>query len=359
MTKSNCNTANRSFKHLTNIQRGRLEEMNKQGIYTQAKMAKELGVNQSTISRELKRGRTRQMSYNRTYYDCYLADAGARVYDENRQYSRAKDHHKYSEDFLKKLSESIISTESKLRIHSVDTFVHTYRKKHPYRHIPCRKTVYTLIDRGVLSVKNIDLPMKTRIRPRKANPSEPKGKNKKHLGKSIEERDASVLSREEPGHWEVDLVLGKKTKQEPVIITMIERKTRFLLTKKVWSQNADKIQQATLELMKDKGFEYFHSLTTDNGSEFSTLSKVEEEVPKLDVFFTHAYAAWEKGTNERHNGLLREFIPKGKSLKGLKYTDLQMYTNAINARPRKILDYKSPEEYIYNEYQSTQVVNSI
>jgi len=187
MTKSNCNTANRSFKHLSDIQRGRLEELAKQGIYTQVQMAEILGVNQSTISRELKRGRTRQMDYDHTYYDCYLADAGARVYKENRQFSRAKDHRKYSERFLNELPQAIVSTKNNPRIHSVDTFVHTYRMNHPDEHVPCTKTVYMLIDNGVLSVKNIDLPMKTRIRLRKTRPSDPKGPNVKNsvIGKLI------------------------------------------------------------------------------------------------------------------------------------------------------------------------------
>src|SRR5690625_5190646 len=110
MTQSNCPTAKRTFKHLTDIQRGRLEEM-----------TKELNITQSTISRELKRGRTRQMASNRTYYDRYLADAGARVYHDNRWYSRARDHHKYSEKFLKELPKAIVSTKKKPREHSVDT----------------------------------------------------------------------------------------------------------------------------------------------------------------------------------------------------------------------------------------------
>lgn len=355
MTKTNCITAKRSFKHLTDIQRGRLEEIVKKGDYTQTKMATERGVDQSTISRELKRGRTRQMAYDRTYYDCYLADVGMRIYHENRQLSRAEDHHKYSENFLKELPNAIISTKKKPRIHSVDTFVHTYRKNHPNEHVPCTKTVYTLIDKGVLSMQNIDLPMKTSIRPRKKHRSDPKGTNTKQLGRSIEERCASVLSREEPGHWAVDLVLGEKTKNEPVIITMVERTTRLLLTKKVWAQSADKIQQATFQLMVNQGLEYFKSLTTDNGSEFSTLSLIEKETLDIKVFFTHAYAAWEKGTNERHNGLLREFIPKGQSLSDLKYSDLQKYTNAINERPRRMFDYQTPNEYCDKLYQDRQV----
>src|SRR5699024_3550459 len=113
------------------------------------------------------------------------------------------------------------------------------------------------------------------------------------------------------------------------------------------------IQQATLRMIKDYGQEHFQTLTTDNGSEFSTLSLLEESVSNLEVFFTHAYAAWEKGTNERHNGLLREFIPKGQSLQQLKYTDLQRYTDAINARPRKILDYRTPTELAEIEHKAS------
>src|SRR5699024_7457035 len=136
-------------------------------------MAQELGVSQSTISRELKRGRTRQMAYDRTYYDCYLADAGVRVYNENRQHSRAKDHHKYSQNFLKELPEAILSTDNEPRIHSVDTFVNIYRQQHPDEHVPCTKMVYTLIDNGLLSIKNIDLPMKTQIRLQRKYCSDP------------------------------------------------------------------------------------------------------------------------------------------------------------------------------------------
>lgn len=98
--------------------------------------------------------------------------------------------------------------------------------------IPYTKTVYTLIDQGVLLVKNINLPIKTRIRPRKKKSSEPKDKNAKYLSRSIEKREPSILLREELGHWEVDLVLGKKRKGKSVIITMVERKTPFLIMKK-------------------------------------------------------------------------------------------------------------------------------
>lgn len=233
MTESNCNTSKQNYKHLNDIQRGRLQEMVNQGEMTQAEMAEALGVSQSTVSRELKRGRTTQMQSDLTYYEVYLADVGARVYKENRQRSHAKSfEEKYSAKFFKELPDAIISTKQMPRVHSVDSFVHTFRKNHPDEHVPCTKTVYSLIVKRVLSVRNIDLPVKTRMRPRKKKPSEPKGTNAKHLGRSNDERDPSVLLRKEIGHWEVDLVLGKKRKDEPVIITMLERASCIFLTKK-------------------------------------------------------------------------------------------------------------------------------
>ncbi|SFH87329.1 hypothetical protein SAMN04489868_1428 [Pisciglobus halotolerans] len=189
--------------------------MAKEGKLSQAKMALELRVDQSTVSRELRRGKVRQMAYDRSYYECYSAEAGSHVYKENRTRSHVKDfQHKYSEVFFKKMPKTIRSAKNNPRTQSVDTFVHTYREKHPdEKKVLCTKTVYALIDQGVLSVRNIDLPMKTSMRPRKKKRSEPKGKNAKRLGRSIKERDPSVLSRETFGHWEVDLVLGgKKTK---------------------------------------------------------------------------------------------------------------------------------------------------
>jgi len=348
MTQTNYTTENRHFKHLSDIQRGKLEQMAKCGTYTQTEMACELGVSQSTVSRELRRGRTRQLDYQHNYYEQYIAVSGARVYQENRANSHARNHHKYSAAFFATLSENLVPKNG-LRLHSVDTFVRTYRKSHPEERVPCTKTVYALINAAVLSIRNIDLPMKTRMRPRKKIISEPKGRNAKHLGRSIEERTQEVLSRETFGHWEVDLVLGKKTKNEPVIITMVERKTRYFLTKKVWGKSATLVQKGVLDLMKKQGLEQFKTITTDNGSEFSTLSLIEENFSDIQVFFTHAYASWEKGTNERHNRMLREFIPKGITLRPLSYSRLHAITDVINNRPRKIMNYATPVERLQEE----------
>lgn len=138
MTENNYSTENRTFRHLTDIQHGKLEQMAKSGTYKQAEMARELGVSQPTVSRELKRGRTCQLDYQHNYYEQYIAASGARVYEENREKSHARDHHKYSAAFLAALPENL-APKNGPRLHSMDTFVHSYRKSHPDERVPCTK----------------------------------------------------------------------------------------------------------------------------------------------------------------------------------------------------------------------------
>lgn len=156
------------------------------------------------------------MTYDHQYVDVYLAETGSRVYKGNRSNSKAKGALFGKSTFIKAFEEALL-THKKDRVFSVDTFAHKYRREHPLESVPCPKTMYKYINLGILRVKNIDLPMKTRICPRKQS-SEPRGMDKKLFGKSIDQRCPDILSREEFGHWELDLMIGKKTKGEPCII---------------------------------------------------------------------------------------------------------------------------------------------
>ena len=221
----------------------------------------------------------------------------------------------------------------KPRVHSVDTFVHIYKLQHVDAVLPSTKTLYNYIHQGLLEIKVIDLPRAVRIRKKfNKRPS-----TKKHLGKSIEERPEEINNRSRFGDWEIDSVLGGKTIGEPSILTLVERQTRYAVTKKLVEKKAEYVNQAVLECMK---LYPIKSITADNGNEFSSLSKIEG----LDVYFAHAYSSYERGTNENFNGLLREFIPKGISLKELNPTLLEDYTKAINERPRRIHDYQSAKK---------------
>lgn len=156
---------------------------------------------------------------------------------------------------------------------------------------------------------------------------------KKLLGKSIEERPETVTNHYEFGHWEIDLILGKKTRGEAVVMTLVERQTRFAIALKLANKQAETITKAVKSLLSQYPI---GSITSDNGSEFSSLLTLKN----VDVYFAHPYSSHERGTNEHFNGLLREFLPKGVSLNPLTTEELNRYVSAINNRPRRILKYK-------------------
>ena len=329
---TNYSTTNQSYKHLSEAERGEIEAYLSVGLKP-AEIARRLGRNRSTITREINRGsitQVKKVNGQKVYYQHYYADATHNRYRHAREASYYLKLDSVSDDFLRAFTEAM---REKPRVHSVDTFVHTYRLQHVDAVVPSTKTLYNYIHQGLLEIKVIDLPRAVRIRKKfTKRPS-----NKKHLGKSIEERPEEINNRSRFGDWEIDSVLGGKTIGEPSILTLVERQTRYAVTKKLVEKKAEYVNQAVLECMK---LYPIKSITADNGNEFSSLSKIEG----LDVYFAHAYSSYERGTNENFNGLLREFIPKGCSLKELNQNLLEDYTKAINERPRRIHGYQSAKK---------------
>ncbi len=92
----------------------------------------------------------------------------------------------------------------------------------------------------------------------------------------------------------------------------------------------------------------FKTINRDNGSEFTELAKLEDNT-KTKVYFAHTYSSWERCSNERHNGLLRRFIPKGKIIGKYTSDDILLTADWCNLLPRKILGYKSPDDLFENE----------
>lgn len=329
---TNYSTTNQSYKHLSEAERGEIEAYLSVGLKP-AEIARRLGRNRSTITREINRGsitQVKKVNGQKVYYQHYYADAAHSRYRHAREASYYLKLDRVSDDFLREFTEAM---REKPRVHSVDTFVHTYRLQHVDAVVPSTKTLYNYIHQGLLEIKVIDLPRAVRIRKKfTKRPS-----TKKHLGKSIEERPEEINNRSRFGDWEIDSVLGLKTIGEPSILTLVERQTRYAVTKKLVEKKAEYVNQAVLEYMK---LYPIKSITADNGSEFSSLSEIEG----LDVYFAHAYSSYERGTNENFNGLLREFIPKGSSLKELNQNLLEDYTKAINERPRRIHGYQSAKK---------------
>ena len=92
----------------------------------------------------------------------------------------------------------------------------------------------------------------------------------------------------------------------------------------------------------------FKTITGDNGSEFANLSDIENKTDTT-IYFTHPYSSFEKGTNERHNGLIRRFLPKGTRMADCSVDTIAFVEDWCNTLPRKILGYRTPEELFESE----------
>ena len=164
--------------------------------------------------------------------------------------------------------------------------------------------------------------------------------------RSIEERPAIVNHRKRLGDWEVDTLFGKDHKQ--ALVTLTERKSRFTLLGKVSPRSAQAVQDQIYRLLlpvQDK----VHTLTSDHGKEFANHERIAQLL-HLKYYFAHPYAAWERGTNENTNGLLRQYFPKKHDLQQVSRTAMNLAMSRLNFRPRKSLRFKTPFEVFYHSF---------
>ena len=328
-------TEHRKGKHLSYEERVVIQTRLKDG-WTPNRIAKEIGCAPNTVRNEIKRG---TVSLYRGNVFRYKASAGQATYEKNR--AACCRHYDFLEKspFISYVEEHFFEDKW-----SLDGCVHRALKDGSFirEQIVCTKTLYNYADLGLLRIKNIDLPEKLRRSPKVTRVRE----NKRVLGRSIEERPSSIDDRTEFGHWEADLVIGSKSDNDDALLTMIERKTREYWIIRVPGRDPNGVMTALSEIRTRYG-EYwddvFKTITTDNGSEFSLLSGLEN-LSKTMVYFAHPYTSCEKGSVERHNGLIRRFIPKGRRIDS--YSDEQICQIEIwcNSLPRKILGYSTPDE---------------
>jgi IS30 family transposase len=162
--------------------------------------------------------------------------------------------------------------------------------------------------------------------------------------RSIEERPSVVSARKRIGDWEVDTLLGKQ--QKHAMLTLTERKSRFTLLGKVARRTAGAVRRKVCQLLlpvKDKVL----TLTSDHGKEFADHERIAETL-QLQFYFAHPYAAWERGTNENTNGLLRQYFPKKSDFQAISNKNMQQAMTNLNFRPRKALRFKTPFEVFYH-----------
>jgi IS30 family transposase len=161
--------------------------------------------------------------------------------------------------------------------------------------------------------------------------------------RSIETRPAIVATRKRVGDWETDTMTGQKHQQ--ALVTLTERKSRYTLLGKVKQRTAQAVQRQIVTLLSPLVSKVL-TLTSDNGKEFAHHLLIAEAL-NLKYYFAHPYAAWERGTNENTNGLLRQYFPKTQDFQTISSQQIQRAMLRLNLRPRKCLRYKTPFEVLY------------
>ena len=273
----------------------------------------------------------------------YFPDAGQRVYRENRSHCGVR---------FKLADVSAFLDHAQRMMHdrkwSPDAIVGEYQINPKTAGLPliCTKTLYSYIDRGFLGTKNIDLLLKVSRKIRKKRSR----KNKRNLGESIENRPPEVATRETFSHWEIDTVIGKQSEGQS-LLTLLERKSRVFLIRPLKEHTVECVTEAIMDLKRDCGDEFtqiFQTFTADNGPEFNGLSALINSLG-CKAYFCHPYSSWEKGANEKHNSLIRRFLPKGTSFADLTPESVVRIQNWCNNLPRKILGYLTPLQAFYIE----------
>jgi len=310
----------RTYRQLTQEQRYQIYVLRKTG-HARSEIAAVIGVHKSTVSRELKRNQGKRGYRPQQAQSLAIArrqTGTPRISTE----TWAEVERLLRQDWSPEQISGRLKKEQKICISHEWIYQYVLQNKQAggdlYRHLRCqkkRRKRYGKYDR----------------------------RGKLPNCRSIEERPAIVNARKRLGDWEVDTLLGKDHKR--ALVTLTERKSRFTLLGKVPQRTAQAVQNQIQQLLlpvKDKA----HTLTSDHGKEFADRQQIAEML-QLNFYFAHPYAAWERGTNENTNGLLRQYFPKKHDLQSVSDQEIEQAMLRLNFRPRKSLRFQTPAEVFF------------
>lgn len=155
--------------------------------------------------------------------------------------------------------------------------------------------------------------------------------------RSLSERPSGAQRRSRKGHFEIDLVHGYE--HTDCILTLVDRKTRFLIILKLPNKTNAVVEKALIPIIKKFNIK---TISADNGTEWHGYNDIEAKTG-CNFFFAEPYHSWERGTNENTNGLIRQYLPKRKSMHRLNQMECELIAQKLNRRPRKILNLSCPE----------------
>lgn len=320
------------YKQLSKEQRFQMEVLLKEKI-AKIRIAQQLGVDRSTIHRELKRNQLKKS------YSAKLAQQEADIRKERFAHTR-----KLSPGMMKFIREKLVQEQwSPQQITG-------YCKTHQIEmvsHERIYQFVYADKKNGGMLFKHLRIASKP-YRKRYGS-YDRRGKIQDRV--SIEQRPEIVAQRSRIGDWEVDTLIGRNHKG--AVLSIVERKSLFLLVSKLSGKQAAETRRTIINLLAPFK-QAVHTITSDNGQEFTEHKKISKKL-EADYFFTHPYSAWEKGTNENMNGLIRQYVPKKSCLTELPDSYLNQVAEKLNNRPRKSLNWKTPLHVFMNNFKPKTV----
>lgn len=334
--------------YITERQRYEIELLLKEK-YTLSKISEVLGIKYHTLWHEIKRGTVKQIDTHLREFYAYKADYAQMVYENSvsnrgRNLKIGSDHElaAYIEDMIRNKKYS----PEALLFHAENENLHFSTKL-------CCKTIYNYLDSGLfLNVSVDDLPVKKETREKKDKKKSTVSLNNRK-GRSIEERPADVLEREEYGHWEMDTVVSAQNTGKSCLLVLSERMSREEIVIKIKNKKASSVVHALNMLERKYGSKQFRkkfkTITVDNGVEFLDSEGIEKsrytKGNRTTLYYCHPYSSYERGTNENINRMIRRFFPKGTNFDTVTKQQIAMVETWINNYPRKILGGVSSTQY--------------
>lgn len=309
-------------KHLTQWERRQIYTLLREK-YEQKEIAIRLWRPPWTICKEIKRN-----SVNGVYMPAYAQRSYEKRRSEiNKGRSKIKDNPHIQETIRKYM------IEDKRAPHSI-----SWREKVPV----CTQTIFNYLNEREPSLKKY---LKYKKGYKKRWKIDNRGKPKENY-KLITERPMEVETRERIGDMEIDTVHNSGSERKWWLVTIVDRKTKYVLWDKVRRRTAKEVGDVLIEQMKTLPKEKLLTITADNGKEFYDFVRVESEL-NTPVYFANPYASYERWTNEQTNGMIRRFYPKWTDFSKITREELQETIRIINRKPRKSLDYLCAYEAFY------------
>lgn len=314
-----------SYRHLTIQERYQINAYKSAG-YKNCKIAEKIDVHPSTIGRELKRNGGRRSGI---YFP-----VGADNYAKERSRAQAGNANRILDEKVKVLIIKYIEMD-----YSPEQTSAVLKSRHDITY--SLVSIYKYIDQDRVNKGKLYTHLRQHGRRRAKYGNKYKGRIQDRV--SISQRPEVVNDKARLGDLEADTIIGAGRKG--AIITIVDRKSMYLKMSTPSSKKADETAQKIIRLLKPfKG--KTHTITTDNGFEFSEHKKVSKAL-SCDYYFCHPYSSWERGLNENINGLIRQYIPKGSSFDKLTKKEIKTIEDKLNHRPRKSLDWRTPYEVFH------------